>query len=370
MPAGTKYETSAMCTHARIPSPSRRTEIASSKSFAVSGSIVNVDQVAQVDAALERRLRRLVRLEVRRAPLLDEQPLEHVLDPRRRAEHALDRARPRPVRDDDEIAGPASPRPLRSSAIGTPGREVRLADDELPAPARPRRRRVVGECARLELRPGRKRARASKPRSRAAPSSESPSAERAISARSARTRARARRSSRRASRVPRIARQRDLLAERRAGTTAQRASPADAAEQPLEHERAADEPVRRADELHHLDLASPREDREPDRVRDQQRRRRRAGSTTAIEEDRPRSRARPGARAATVFLPYVDLVDARRRRRRRLARDRRRCTRPCFGVTSSESGSGLYGEARRSAPGSASSSARAPASFGDELRPS
>ena len=33
----------------------------------------------------------------------------------------------------------------------------------------------------------------------------------------------------------------------------------------------ADEPVRRADELHHLDLAAPREDREPDRVRDQDR---------------------------------------------------------------------------------------------------
>ena len=45
----------------------------------------------------------------------------------------------------------------------------------------------------------------------------------------------------------------------------------------LDHERAAHEPVRRADELHHLDLAPPREDREPDRVRDQHRRRRRAG---------------------------------------------------------------------------------------------
>ena len=44
-------------------------------------------------------------------------------------------------------------------------------------------------------------------------------------------------------------------------------------EQPLDHERPADEPVRRPHELHDLDLAAPREDREPDRVRDQQRRR-------------------------------------------------------------------------------------------------
>ena len=61
----------------------------------------------------------------------------------------------------------------------------------------------------------------------------------------------------------------------------------DAADQTLEHERAADEPVRRADELHHLDLPPPREDREPDRVRDQERRRDRGGrssrSRTRIE---------------------------------------------------------------------------------------
>ena len=42
---------------------------------------------------------------------------------------------------------------------------------------------------------------------------------------------------------------------------------------PFEHERAAHEPVRRADELHHLDLATAREDREADRVRDQDHRR-------------------------------------------------------------------------------------------------
>ena len=45
----------------------------------------------------------------------------------------------------------------------------------------------------------------------------------------------------------------------------------EATDQAFEHERAPDEPVRRADELHHLDLATTREDGEPDRVRDQDR---------------------------------------------------------------------------------------------------
>src|SRR5690348_4972223 len=48
--------------------------------------------------------------------------------------------------------------------------------------------------------------------------------------------------------------------------------PAEPAQQALDHEGPAHEPVRRADELHHLDLPAPREDREPDRVRDEQRR--------------------------------------------------------------------------------------------------
>src|SRR5688572_21524421 len=44
-----------------------------------------------------------------------------------------------------------------------------------------------------------------------------------------------------------------------------------AADDALEHEGRADEPVRRADELHHLDLTTAREDGEADRVRDQDR---------------------------------------------------------------------------------------------------
>ena len=42
-------------------------------------------------------------------------------------------------------------------------------------------------------------------------------------------------------------------------------------EDTLEHERPADVPIRCAYELHHLDLATTREDREPDRVRDEDR---------------------------------------------------------------------------------------------------
>ena len=44
--------------------------------------------------------------------------------------------------------------------------------------------------------------------------------------------------------------------------------------EPFGHERHAHEPVRRADELHHLDLAPARERREADRVHDQEQRRR------------------------------------------------------------------------------------------------
>ncbi len=105
----------------------------------------------------------------------------------------------------------------------------------------------------------------------------------------------------------------------------------DAAEQPLDHERAAHEPVRRADELHHLDLTPPREDREPDRVRDQERRGRRAARA-------PRSGRSPRSHCATLEDPVrglaavLDLVDARRPRVQAV-RDRRRSCSPFFGVT-------------------------------------
>src|SRR5579862_3439015 len=68
--------------------------------------------------------------------------------------------------------------------------------------------------------------------------------------------------------MPKDRRQRDRLADDEQDDGEHRAD--DALEEPFEHERAADEPVRRTHELHHLDLAPPREDRQPDRVRDQE----------------------------------------------------------------------------------------------------
>ena len=118
----------------RIPSPSRRAEIASSKSFAVSGSIVNVDQLAQVDAAFEARLGRLVRLEGSRSAALDEQPLEHGLDRARRAEHTLEPRAPASGAHDGKVAGPRVAEPVPVERERRPGREERLADDELSAP--------------------------------------------------------------------------------------------------------------------------------------------------------------------------------------------------------------------------------------------
>ena len=54
----------------------------------------------------------------------------------------------------------------------------------------------------------------------------------------------------------------------------------------------ADEPVRRADELHHLDLTPPREDREPDRVR-------RSGSSPRRAGSRSRARTATSKMCAT-----------------------------------------------------------------------
>ena len=62
----------------------------------------------------------------------------------------------------------------------------------------------------------------------------------------------------------------------------------------LDHERPADEPVGRADELHHLDLAPAREERQPDRVGDQQ-----------------RSRRSPAAPASSAIVSFTTRVTER-----------------------------------------------------------
>src|SRR5581483_10032258 len=87
-------------------------------------------QPAQVDATVERGRRGVVRLEVDARAALDEQPLEDVLDPRRRAEHALDLRAAAPGADDRELARAEVVPPLRVEDEGNPGREVRLAHDE------------------------------------------------------------------------------------------------------------------------------------------------------------------------------------------------------------------------------------------------
>ena len=63
-------------------------------------------QLAEVDATVEARLGQRVRLELDARAVLDEQRLEHVLDPLRRAEAALDARAPAAGPDDGEIAVP------------------------------------------------------------------------------------------------------------------------------------------------------------------------------------------------------------------------------------------------------------------------
>ena len=72
-----------------------------------------------------------------------------------------------------------------------------------------------------------------------------------------------------------------------------------ALDQTLEHERDADEPVGRADELHHLDLASSGEHRRADRVPDQQHGR---------EHERDRETGRVEPDEALQLGDQVDLV--------------------------------------------------------------
>ena len=143
-----------MCTQARIPSGSRRNESASSKSLAVSGSIVIVGSSRRsTRARLEAgRLGQVVRLELDPRAPLDEQRLEHVLDPLRRAE-ALHDVRP-------PAAGLRRPRgrrfrarrsPSVSSISGTPG--VKYGSPVRACPAgRPRRRPAVAAHRRAYVR--------------------------------------------------------------------------------------------------------------------------------------------------------------------------------------------------------------------------
>ena len=212
------------------------------------------DLLAEVDAAVEARGRRVVRLEVRPRPLLLEQRLEDVREPVCRPERLLEPGAPSPRGDDGKVAGPDVAEPALVQRERHAGREVRLADEEAPAPSN-----LDDESVGQTLRK-RRRVRPEP----AAPSSESETEE------DQRDQPEAERLDVRVARQPREQRrQRRLLAHEEQDHGEQR--PDQAADQALEHERTADEPVRGPDELHHLDLAASREDREPDRVRDQDR---------------------------------------------------------------------------------------------------
>ena len=87
-------------------------------------------EVAEVDPAVERRERRVVRLELDAGAALDQQRLQHVLDPPRGAERAQESRATATRADEREVAGVEIAESLRLEDDRDAGREVRLADDE------------------------------------------------------------------------------------------------------------------------------------------------------------------------------------------------------------------------------------------------
>jgi hypothetical protein len=84
-----------------------------------------------------------MRLERRPGPGVDEQRLEDVLDPLRRADDAVDARAALPAGDDGEIAGPGVAGSLAVDDDRHARREVRLAYEQLPAPRELDDRRLV-----------------------------------------------------------------------------------------------------------------------------------------------------------------------------------------------------------------------------------
>jgi hypothetical protein len=91
-------------------------------------------EVAEVSPPLRRRRRRRVRLELLPCASFDEQSLEDVFDLVRGAEDVDDLRAAASEAGDDEIAGAGRAKILAVEADRRPGREVRVADDELAAP--------------------------------------------------------------------------------------------------------------------------------------------------------------------------------------------------------------------------------------------
>ena len=90
-------------------------------------------KVAEVDAAFDRRLRRVPGLELLPRPGLDEQRLEHVRDVFRTAENTLDPSAPTARPRHDEVACGRLADALAVEHERHARREVGLADDELAA---------------------------------------------------------------------------------------------------------------------------------------------------------------------------------------------------------------------------------------------
>ena len=174
-----------MCTQARSPSPSRRTEIASSKSFAVLGVDREGVELAEIDPPFDASAPEARAARTPRSSPSCSSRASSTLSIESAGPSAFWR-RARPLRGATTASWPGrtSARPRRSSTSGTPG--VKNGSPTRGGPAgRPRRRR--GRSPRAS-RPGRNRA-ASSPEP-AAPS-RSPK-RRGESMRSPRTRAPAR----------------------------------------------------------------------------------------------------------------------------------------------------------------------------------
>src|SRR5918999_1636404 len=281
-----------MWTHARRPSPSERTEIASSKSCAVSGSIVNASSS-----------RRSVRPSVSsvggvygsngwRTPSSTSRASSTFSISFAGPSTCSSRARPRPGRTTASSPTSMSPRPRRSSTSGTPG-----AKNGSPTTSLPRRWISTTSGSDLEETAERKAG--------AGGAEDEPDRDQDERVQLERDRVHA------GARVepPEDRRQRDFLPEYEQEDGRDRTR--QAAEKTLEHERAAHEPVRRTDELHHFDLTPPGEDREANRVRDQQDRRDQQDHDR--DHEHTFDHAGHAQNSAGGLLSVLDALHARRR---------------------------------------------------------
>src|SRR4051794_249925 len=230
-----------MCTQARSPSASSRTESASSKSFAVSGSIVKA-----------RRSRRSVRPSIDasggsygskpcRNPRSTISPSRTAWTSSTRPRTDSTRARPRPRTSTARSPGSASPSPLRSTSSGTPGVKTGSPTTCLPRRASSTTTRSVRSD--LEEAAQRQHGRG---RTEQQPEADQDQA--------------VQREGKRVHPLVLEPDRRDdgLLADEEENHREDRSD--QSGEQPFQHERATHEPVGGAYELHHLDLSSPRED--------------------------------------------------------------------------------------------------------------